>query len=90
MNLICIECYLNKDERKRKIYIIISTHANNLMKLPAFFDKKVAKVEGNKGKEKGKIRSKEHIHGNWPTIIYIPSNMKNVVLKFNNCSKFKG
>lgn len=46
------------------------THAAS-MKLPAFFDKKVTKTEGNKDR----IRSKEHVHGNWATIIYIPSKI---------------
>lgn len=42
------------------------------MKLPAFFDTKVTKAEVNKDR----IRIKEHVHGNWPTIIYIPINLK--------------
>lgn len=42
---------------------------NNTLKLPAFFETKVKKPE----KENSRIRSKEHVHGNWPTIIFIPS-----------------
>ena len=44
------------------------------MKLPSFFDKKVTKAEVNK--DRNRIRVKEHVHGNWPTIIYIPINIK--------------
>ena len=44
-------------------------------KLPAFFDSKVKKTEmKEEEKTRQRIRVKEHVHGNWPTLIFIPSN----------------
>lgn len=38
-----------------------------VMKLSSFFDKKPAQRD-----ERGRVRNKEHVPGNWATLIYIP------------------
>ena len=50
-------------------------------KLPAFFDSKVKKPEPTS--KEGRIRSKEHVHGNWPTIIFIPSKRRGGLIDLN-------
>lgn len=39
-------------------------------------DTQVLETKVNKTEANGRIRSKGHVHGNWPTIIFIPSITK--------------